>query len=581
MGKRTGILFLSITLASGAFYSPANNNAAAAETVTIAADQVNVREGPSLSYPLITQLKKGEKYSIVKEKNDWTQLKLADGQTGWVANWLVSKAARSTSDNSQVSKPNAAVSSTGNLRVRSGPGTTFQIIGYLNKGQSVSVLEKNENWVKISDSFGEGWVASAYLNMKNDQTSQSNLSSTGTINSNNVNVRSDASASSKILGKLSKGKTIDVLSQKGDWLEFRLAGQQAWISSQFVDLVDKKEQKNSEPLSGMIGTVTANGLHVRDNASLNANIVGTVNKGQSFSILAEVNNWAKIEYASGKNGWISNLYLDKSASKSSSAGGQAVKESTATILQNGTNLRKAPSLQADVIKRANEGDQFTITKVEKDWYEVMLKDGEKAYVAGWIVSVSGLAPRIERQGAEGYLKNKTIVLDPGHGGEDTGTTGAGGSLEKDLTLRTASLVYDKLKAAGANVILSRTRDEYVSLPSRVSTARFQQADAFVSLHYDSNLDRSVRGETGYYYYSYQKSLAKNVLSAVNAETGLKNRGVRFGDFHVIRENPQKATLIELGYLSNPEEEMTLNSKQFQENAATGIYNGLARYFKNK
>ncbi len=60
---------------------------------------------------------------------------------------------------------------------------------------------------------------------------------------------------------------------------------------------------------------------------------------------------------------------------------------------------------------------------------------------------------------------------------------------------------------------------------------------------------------------------------------MKNRGVQFGDFHVIRENSQKATLIELGYLSNPSEEMTLNSGQFQENAATGIYNGLARYFK--
>ena len=62
---------------------------------------------------------------------------------------------------------------------------------------------------------------------------------------------------------------------------------------------------------------------------------------------------------------------------------------------------------------------------------------------------------------------------------------------------------------------------------------------------------------------------------------IKSRGVRFGDFHVIRENSQKAVLMELGYLSNPEEEMTLNSGAFQENAATGIYNGLARYFKEK
>ncbi len=577
MGKKAGILLLTIALAFSSFYSNVLGKAKAAGTVTIAADSVNVREGPGLSYPLITQLKKGDKYAIVKESNDWTQIKLSNGQTGWVANWLIRKASGNQVTDGQGSIGNTAVSNTENLRVRSGPGTNFQIIGYLTKGQAVNVLDKNESWIKVSSSFGDGWVAAAFLNLNNGEKSQS---SSGIINGDNVNARSGGSASAKILGKLAKGTAIEVISQKGDWLEFRFGGQTAWVNAQFVDLQGKTKQKNNTA-SGIIGTVTANGLHIRDQASLNANIVGTVNKGQRFSILAEVNNWAKIEYASGSYGWISSLYLDKSAEKNAGATGQTVKESTVTILQDGTNLRKSPSLQADVIYRANEGDQFAITKVENKWYEVKRKDGTKAYVAGWIVSVNGSAPKIVRQGVESYLKNKTIVLDPGHGGEDTGTTGSGGSLEKNLTLRTANLVFDKLKAAGANVILTRTSDEYVSLPSRVSTARFQQADAFISLHYDSNLDRSVRGETGYYYYSYQKPLAKAVLAAVNGETGLKNRGVRFGDFHVIRENPSRATLIEFGYLSNPEEELTLNSKSFQENAATGVYNGLARYFKEQ
>jgi N-acetylmuramoyl-L-alanine amidase len=86
--------------------------------------------------------------------------------------------------------------------------------------------------------------------------------------------------------------------------------------------------------------------------------------------------------------------------------------------------------------------------------------------------------------------------------------------------------------------------------------------------------------TGYYYYSYQKPLAQYLYTSTLNQTRLKDRGLRFGDFHVIRENSQKATLLELGYLSNPEEELTLTSGLFQESAATGIYNGLARYFKD-
>jgi len=128
--------------------------------------------------------------------------------------------------------------------------------------------------------------------------------------------------------------------------------------------------------------------------------------------------------------------------------------------------------------------------------------------------------------------------------------------------------------------LTRSSDSFITLPSRVNAATSNDADAFISLHYDSSLDRSVRGITGYYYYNDQEGLADSLYTSTVAQTKLAGRGVRFGDFHVIRENSQKAALIELGYLSSPQEEITLNSGVFQENAASGLYDGLARYFKN-
>jgi N-acetylmuramoyl-L-alanine amidase len=302
-----------------------------------------------------------------------------------------------------------------------------------------------------------------------------------------------------------------------------------------------------------------------------------VSKGQRFTILEEYNSWAKIEFETGSFGWVASWYLDKSTTQANT--GQAAKENTVTILHNGTNIRKAPNVQSDVAQLADEGDTFSVKSLANDWYEITLKNGKSGWVAGWIVSINGAKQQIEKSGAEGYLKNKTIILDPGHGGGDNGTTGASGTLEKDLTLRTALLLYDKLRAAGANVYLTRNNDSYLSLPLRVNTAVAYRADAFISLHYDSNVDRSVRGMTGYYYHSFQQSLAETLYASMVGQTKLKNRGVRLGDFHVIRENSQKAVLMELGYLSNPEEELTLNSGQFQENAASGLFDGLARYFK--
>ena len=176
------------------------------------------------------------------------------------------------------------------------------------------------------------------------------------------------------------------------------------------------------------------------------------------------------------------------------------------------------------------------------------------------------------------LKNKKIVIDPGHGGKDNGTTGYNGTLEKRITLKTAINLYHILKEAGADVTLTRTQDDFISLPSRTNTADIQNADAFISIHYDSIKDPSVRGLSTFFYHPWQKKLAVNIHSAVIDQTNMEDRGARFGDYYVIRENNKNAVLIELGFLSNPSEELLVTTDQYQDSAATGIYEGLARYF---
>jgi N-acetylmuramoyl-L-alanine amidase len=477
-----------------------------------------------------------------------------------------------------------AIASKDQLRVRSGPGTSFRVIGFINKGQKFTVLSQNENWYKIASPFGEGWVVKDYLEIKSIQQESKQDTSTiksnlGTVRGNTLNIRREPSTTSPVVGKLSKGTNVTIYGNQNNWLEVGFSNLRGWVSSEFIDSQATKisNGKTQNTKSGINGTVTASSLGVRRGASLNTELLGTVTKGLSFTILEEKNNWAKIEYKSGSFGWVVGWYLDKKAVKSPSE--QPVKESTVMIIHNGTNIRKAPNVQTAVVERANKGLTFSVIRVINDWYEIKMKNGTTGYVAGWLVSINGSKPQIEKPGAEEYLKNKTIVLDPGHGGGDKGATGAGGTYEKVLTLRTAQLLFDKLKAAGADVHVTRKNDSYLQLASRVNMARTYNADAFISLHYDSNLDRSIRGLTGYYYHSYQKPLADSLFVSTIGLTKLKNRGVRFGNYHVLRENSQNAVLMELGYLSNPQEEVTLKSGGFQENAASGLFYGLARYFK--
>ncbi|MED3549114.1 SH3 domain-containing protein [Cytobacillus praedii] len=585
--KKKVILFFCLILLLGMLPVHLLPTSAAGQNVKIGIDRLNIREGPGLSYPVVEQVKKGESYPYLSEKKDWIEIQLKDGKRGWAADWLVSLESSKTSSTSvSQSKNNHATITADGLRVRKGPGTKYQVIGTISKGENYKVLATDGDWIQLETSNGAGWVSSEFVQFKSNPVNNTNSKTmNGKITSNSLNIRSEPSRNGSIIGKLNAGDRVKILSQKNGWTEISHSGKRVWISSQYVEVDEgNTEVKEHTPVPSSkanksgTGTVTATTLTVRNTGSLNGKAIGSVSMGQTFTILEEANNWVKIEFKKGSYGWVANWYLEKPNHKGTESSKQAVQESTITILHNGSNIRKSADPSSAIVERADQGATYDVISIQNDWYEVRLGNGKSGFIAGWIVSVNGSAPVVEKPGPKTSLKNKKIVIDPGHGGRDNGTTGASGTIEKTVTLKTAKLLYDKLKAAGANVILTRNTDTYIPLSSRVYTAQYHNADAFISIHYDSIADRSVRGMTTYYYHSYQKDLAADVHSSVASNSSLKNRDYRFGDYYVLRENNKNAILLELGYLSNPAEEMIVTSGQYQEMVTTGIYQGLAKHF---
>ncbi|WP_071395875.1 N-acetylmuramoyl-L-alanine amidase [Bacillus tuaregi] len=415
-----------------------------------------------------------------------------------------------------------------------------------------------------------------------------------TISTDDLNVRSGPGLEYNVISTLAKGKVYSVLQEEGEWIQIQLTNDtKGWVANYLVTKNDKEEssitpEKKKED-SAKTGLITVNSLNFRVSPALDAAIIGKLDQGTIVEIRSERNDWVEIQFA-GQIGWVSEDYVQftEIEQKEHTESNNVELEATAlTILHNGTNIRKNPNTQSTILERANKGDTFNVKGFANDWYEIQLTDGQVGYVASWVVKPQNevvtepISNEPANQDWAHYLKNKKIVIDPGHGGRDNGTTGTRGTLEKELTLETARNLYEKLKAAGADVTLTRQRDKYLNLPYRVNVAYEQNADAFISIHYDSSKDHSVRGLTTYYYYPWQKELAVNIHSALIEETDMKDRGSRFGDYYVIRENNKKAVLIELGYLSNPTEELHVQSNQYQESAATGIFEGLARYFKER
>lgn len=177
------------------------------------------------------------------------------------------------------------------------------------------------------------------------------------------------------------------------------------------------------------------------------------------------------------------------------------------------------------------------------------------------------------------LVNKTFVIDPGHGGLDNGAVGKEGTLEKELNLEVALRFSQLLEAAGANVVLTRFNDNFISLYERAFLANFVMADYFVSIHTNSHPKSTIEGIEVFYYStrSQAKPMASKILEAMVRETGLKKLAVKTNNFAVIRETQMPGVLLELGFLSNPREEQVLRSEDFKTNAAQGIFRGILNF----
>lgn len=222
------------------------------------------------------------------------------------------------------------------------------------------------------------------------------------------------------------------------------------------------------------------------------------------------------------------------------------------------------------------------------------------------------------------MKVGRIAIDPGHGGHDTGTIGPTGLMEKNLTLDVALRLQKLLeKELGAEVILTREDDSFVPLENRIALANEQQADLFLSIHANSSRNRAIRGVESFILNVSndpevlalaarenalaQKSIhelqdlvrriTRNEKLAESREFALeiqqhlhgelrrvarqiRNRGVKQAPFVVLIGGNMPSVLIEISFLSNPQDEKFLKTPEGRQRVAEALLAGMTEYLKN-
>ncbi len=403
------------------------------------------------------------------------------------------------------------------------------------------------------------------------------------VEASTVNVRLGPGLGYDILTQVQGGSMVNVLDEENEWYKVRLDdGRIGWVASWLINNTEVAASQN------LVATINEYSVNLRAENNEQAEVIGSAEAGEVFTLLYEENGWSQIHY-NNQTAWVLSELVTITAGTLPNENTTDTTEQVATptsqdsvvVLQDNVNVRSGPTLQDGVIEVANAGAVYAFQNNIGDFVEVLTNNGETGYIANWLVEGSVATTTQTRVPAiTTTLSEATIVIDPGHGGADPGAIGDY-MYEKQATVDTAAIIAQKLESVGANVILTRTGDESISLEERAYLSNSYGADLFISIHYDSTPEGVyATGTTTYYYADSDNYVADLINDELSKNLPLPNNGSRFGNFLVLRENAQPAILLELGYMNNPDDVATFNTSHYQNLVADSILNALTDYFNN-
>lgn len=344
----------------------------------------------------------------------------------------------------------------------------------------------------------------------------------------------------------------------------------------------------SQPTLAQTIYIEVDDLLVRSGPGTSYDLIGHVNEGETYPFIDEDGDWFAISYEN-QTGWVSSEYASKTDQTDFE---QNKLEQDATdedisqvdlsdpefkIPVETLHLRADATTESDILSVLTKGEQVTIIAEENQWLLVETHDNE-GYIPAWLLNFD---EDIKDKGPASLL-DKVIVIDPGHGGYDVGAISITDEYEKDYALFTAKLLKTQLEREGANVYLTRDADTHFALSARATLANYLVADVFLSIHYNSEPQYPyANGINTFYRNPRDRQLADDVHEGLLDATGANDREVRVDDFQVLRVSKQPSLLLELGFLSNEEEEQKIKSYDYQNKISQGIIQGLQSYFTNQ
>ncbi|NSL51765.1 N-acetylmuramoyl-L-alanine amidase [Calidifontibacillus erzurumensis] len=405
---------------------------------------------------------------------------------------------------------------------------------------------------------------------------------------NGATVYEEPSRRSDEIGELEEGDTIKIYEKPSadidtdEWIEIDYKNKVGYIAADAV-------RPQSETLKGK---VTATSLNIREQANTTSAVIGSLPKGQEIIVFEVIGEWARIKH-NGQWGYVHTNYLTMQMNKKTYS---ALSEPKLEIYDANRawltwskvgSVTTSHSLVTNGIEISTTASQIDKWKENHPGIQQIEYNGSKIRIyvnPGYHLVVRHFTNSVRVTILPSGLAGKRIVVDAGHGDHDPGAKGATGLLEKEVNLAVALKLADLLRNAGAEVILSRSNDTFLSLADRVKVAHNNDADAFISIHADS-FNATSQGSTTFYHsgknpsWQQSKQLSDIAIKKLTSQLGTVSRGSNDKSLHVIRETEIPAILVELAFLSNPKEEALLKSDEFRQKAAQALFDSFIEFYK--
>lgn len=250
------------------------------------------------------------------------------------------------------------------LRIRQGPSTASQTIGYLSQGDSVTIVGVQDGWYAIRLEDGRlGYVSAEYIALEQPEP----VTRTGYCTGSNVRVREQASTSSDILGRLNQGDSFTVVGEAQDgWYQIQMEnGVSGYVFGEYVTF--------TKPVVTRTGYSTGSNVRIRKGPSTSTDILGRLNQGDSFTVIGEAQNgWYEIKTESGISGYVSSEYVTFT---------KPVVTRTGYCTDSNVRVRKSPSTTSTILRYLQRGETFTVIgEAQNGWYQIQFGNQITGYV---------------------------------------------------------------------------------------------------------------------------------------------------------------------------------------------------------